>query len=365
MKFPQIKWTKQRCTMCALVIIGILLIMYLFRHYTVIEGFDFSMPDTSKLTSSVSSLSSSASSLTSSISMPSLSSGYGSISPLPADNKISDETLEAVKTTYHDIKSGLPPGVDLSKYATEDEAKSFVSSKKWNWSSTLLDCIKTTMETAWKGTAPDAKLTEDQQKQFDIYYNKIQTMPPRWEIANEIVKSSSIMPCLKDATQSGFFKILNTSMFIKQGPDTKMPIPYQLDKSDNSISTKYLACDNSQPAIVNWDEANNKTVSTPTTYSEFPNIIKSAKFNFIGKDGKTLTSPPDGFDICNPEKVQQSPFTIDDGGVSPFYSAFWGVPASSSSSSSSTDSTSASVSSSTDPTSVLKDMKAKLNSMSL
>ena len=358
MKLPEMKWTQRNCIMCALVIIAIFLTMYLFRHYTLIEGFDFSMPDTSKITSS-------ASSLTSSISIPSFSSGFGAIGPLPADNVISQETLDAVKKTYEDIKSGLPPGVDLSKYATEDEAKAFVSNKKWTWSSQLLDCLRTSIETTMKKPKPDVELTEDQKKTIEEIINRIQSMPPRYSMeTGGIFKSSDTLPCLKDATQSSLLsKIFNSSMFVNQGPDTKLPIPYQLDKNDNSKSTKYLSCNNSQPTIVNWDEANNKTVSTPTTYSELPNIIKSAKFNFIGKDGKTIDSPPDGFDLCNPAKIQQSPFILDNGGVSPFYSAFWGVPASSSSGS--TDSTPSTVSSSDDPTVVLKDMKAKLNSMSL
>jgi len=360
MKLPQIKWTQKSCIMCALVIIAIFLTMYLFRHYTLIEGFDFSMPDTSKITSS-------ASSLTSSISIPSFSSSFGAIGPLPADNVISQETLDAVRTAYADtILKQQPPGIDFSKYATEDEAKAFVSNKKWTWSSQLLDCIKTTMETGMKQAKPDAELTEDQKKMIDNFLNRFQSMPPRYMIANQFLKDSMSMPCLKEATQTSLLsKIFNSSMFLSSGPDTKLPIPYQLDKNDNSKSTKYLYCHNSQPSIVNFDEAKNTTVSTATTYSEFPNIIKSAKFNFIGKDGKIIDSPPDGFDLCNEAKIQQSPFILDNGGVSPFYSAFWGVPKSSSSGSTSTDSTPASISSSNDPTVVLKDMRAKLDSMSL
>lgn len=358
MKLPEMKWTQRNCIMCALVIIAIFLTMYLFRHYTLIEGFDFSMPDTSAITSS-------ASSLTSSISMPSFSSGFGAIGPLPADNVISQETLDAVKKAYEDTILKQAPGIDFSKYATEDEAKAFVSNKKWTWSSQLLDCVKSLVEKYVKGAKPDAELTEDQKKMMADSLNRIQSMPPRYSIETDFFKSASAeLPCLKEATQSSLLsKIFNSSMFLSSGPDTKLPIPYQLDKNDNSKSTKYLSCNNSQPTIVNFDEANNKTVSTATTYSEFPNIIKSAKFNFIGKDGKTIDSPPDGFDLCNPAKIQQSPFILDNGGVSPFYSAFWGVPASSSSGS--TDSTPSTVSSSDDPTVVLKDMKAKLNSMSL
>ena len=360
MKLPQIKWTQKSCIMCALVIIAIFLTMYLFRHYTVIEGFDFSMPDTSAITSS-------ASSLTSSISIPSFSSGFGVIGPLPADNVISQETIDAVKKAYEDTILKQAPGIDFSKYATEDEAKAFVSNKKWTWSSELLNCLRTSIETTMKKPKPDVELTEDQKKQIDDLMNRIQSMPPRYSIeTGGIFKSSETLPCLKDATQSSLLsKIFNSSMFLSSGPDTKLPIPYQLDKNDNSKSTKYLYCNNSQPSIVNFDEAKNTTVSTATTYSEFPNIIKSAKFNFIGKDGKIIDSPPDGFDLCNPAKIQQSPFILDNGGVSPFYSAFWGVPKSSSSGSTSTDSTPASISSSNDPTVVLKDMRAKLDSMSL
>ena len=256
--------------------------------------------------------------------------------------------------------------IDFSKYATEDEAKAFVSNKKWTYSSQLLDCIKTTMETGMKAAKPDAELTEDQKKMMENFLNRLKSLPPRYVIANEFLKDGSKMPCLKEATQTSFLsKIFESSMFVDQGPDTKFQVPYQLDKNDNSKSTKYLYCNNSQPSIVNFDEAKNTTVSTPTTYSEFPNIIKSAKFNFIGKDGKTIDSPPDGFDLCNPAKIQQSPFILDSGGVSPFYSAFWGVPASSSSGTTDSTPSTLSSSSSNDPTVVLKDMKAKLNSMSL
>ena len=198
MKLPEMKWTQRNCIMCALVIIAIFLTMYLFRHYTLIEGFDFSMPDTPAITSS-------ASSLTSSISMPSFSSGFGAIGPLPADNVISQETLDAVRTAYADtIMKQQPPGIDFSKYATEDEAKAFVTNKKWTFSSQLLDCIKTTMETGMKAAKPDAELTEDQKKQMENFLNRFQSLPPRYMIANQFLKDGRQMPCLKEATQTSF-----------------------------------------------------------------------------------------------------------------------------------------------------------------
>ena len=136
MKLPQVKWTQRNCIMCALVIIAILLSMYLFRHYTVIEGFDFS---TSAITSSTSSLTSSMPS------MPSLSSSdWGAIGPLPADNVVLPETITKLKQISTDNK--LPALAftpdNASQYVTEAEAQDFIKNLKWTWPDKILTCVK-------------------------------------------------------------------------------------------------------------------------------------------------------------------------------------------------------------------------------
>ena len=133
-----------------------------------------------------------------------------------------------------------------------------------------------------------------------------------------------------------------------------------IEKAYKVDDNKYLFCKGSHPVTATWNSTTSKADSTPTTYSEFPTLVKG--FEFI--------TPVADFAICDPQKIQKSTYSLD-GGVSPFYSAFWGVPESNSSSLLSTtnstpSTTSAPVSSSSDdPTAVLKDMKAKLNSMSL
>ena len=116
MKFLEMKWTQRNCIMCVLVITAILLTMYLFRHYTLIEGFDFSMPSTSSI--SMPSTSSISMPSTSSISMPSMpslsmssSSGFGSIGPIPVDNKWSDQTVTDYKAAW---KKNNPDEPDIT-----------------------------------------------------------------------------------------------------------------------------------------------------------------------------------------------------------------------------------------------------------
>lgn len=330
--------------MCALVIIAILLSMYLFRHYTVIEGFSF---DTSAITSSTSSLTSSLPS------MPSMSSSdWGAIGPLPADNVVLPETITKLKQIYTDnkIQTFMFRPDDASKYVTEAEAQDFIKNLKWVWPDKVLTCVKEggkqqLIDTASKAGKP-APTDEDIAKMNTQVDDLPKSMPIRTYIPFLIMFNA---PCMKDLKETIFYNQLHPRPQQGQGEREMLDNTYKVD--DN----KYLFCQGAVPITASWNSTTSKVDTTPTTYSEFPSLVKG--FEFI--------TPVSDFAVCDFQKIQKSAYSLD-GSVSPFYSAFWGVPASSGSTfSSSTDSTSAPVSSSDDPTAVLKDMKAKLNSMSL
>jgi len=348
MKLPQVKWTQRNCIMCALVIIAILLSMYLFRHYTVIEGFSF---DTSAITSSASSLTSSLPSL------PSMSSSdWGPIGPLPADNVVLPETITKLKQIYTDNKlSAFMFNPDnASKYVTEAEAQDFIKNLKWTWSDKLLTCVKeggkqNLIDAASKAGQP-APTDEAIAKMNTDVDNIPKSMPMRTYLPLFLMMGSATAPCIKDLKETIFYNQLHPRPQQGQTERESLDNTYKVD--DN----KYLVCASGQPIIASWNSTTSKVEPTPTTYSEFPTLVKG--FEFI--------TPVADFAICDPQKIQKSAYSLD-GGVSPFYSAYWGVPASSSSSiSSTTDSTSASVSSSSssdDPTTVLKQIKTQLNNI--
>jgi hypothetical protein len=150
------KLTQRNCIICGLVIFAIILTMYLFRHYTLIEGFDFSMPSSSSIsmpsTSSLSMPSSSSLSLPSSLSsLSSSSSEFGNIGPLPEDNKWSDQTTTDFKAAFK-----TATGTDMSdvklpmlyRFASEDDAKYYISNGQWEWPSYYTNCINDSLRKA-------------------------------------------------------------------------------------------------------------------------------------------------------------------------------------------------------------------------
>ena len=343
MKLPQVKWTQRNCVMCALVIIAILLSMYLFRHYTVIEGFSF---DTSGLTSSVSSLTSSLPSL------PSMSSSdWGPIGPLPADNVVLPETITKLKQIYTDNELPVSSfnAENASRFVTEAEAQDFIKNLKWTWSDKMLTCMKdfakqNAINEATR-TGKPAPTDEEIAKNNTQVDELPKSMPARLYTPFLIMIKA---PCIKDLKET----IFSGQLSFPNGLRTKEALEQTYKVDDN----KYLACGNgAQPVTATWNSTTSKVDTTPTTFSEFPNLVKG--FQFI--------TPVSEFNIC---RSQTSAYSLD-GSVSPFYQAFWGVPASSSSTSgSSTFSSSAPVSSSSssdDPTAVLKQIKTQLNSMTL
>jgi hypothetical protein len=317
----------------------------------VIEGFDFSMPSTSSIsmpsTSSISSLTSSLPS------MPSLSSSdWGPIGPLPDDNVLLPETIEKLKQIYADNKlnGGFFRPETASYFITEAEAQDFIKNLKWVWSDKLITCYK---DMAKKKQIDDASKagkpapTDEEIAKMMTQIDDMQKSMPARSIVFILMMLGS--PCITDLKEFIFYKKIAGGYSTNGISKEALEEMYKID--DN----KYLNCASNKPQISSWNSTTGKTESTPTTYSEFPTLVKG--FQFI--------TPVADFNICNPTQIQKSAYSLD-GSVSPFYQAYWGVP-SGSSSSSTTDSTSASVSSSSsdDPTAVLKDMKTKLNSMSL
>ena len=346
MKLPQVKWTQRNCIMCALVIIAILLSMYLFRHYTVIEGFDFS---TSAITSSTSSLTSSMPS------MPSLSSSdWGAIGPLPADNVVLPETITKLKQISTDNK--LPALAftpdNASQYVTEAEAQDFIKNLKWTWPDKILTCVKEAGKQNLIDTASKEGKTAPTNEDIDKMNTKVDDLPKSMPIRTYIPWLIMFnAPCIKDLKETIFFHQLHPM------PSTGQTNKEYLDNTYKVDDNKYLFCKGSHPVTATWNSVTSKVDGTPTTYSEFPTLVKG--FQFI--------TPVSDFDVCDFQKIQTSAYSLD-GSVSPFYSAFWGVPESNSSSllstTNSTPSTTSS-SSSDDPTAVLKQIKTQLNSMTL
>jgi hypothetical protein len=351
--------------MCALVIIAILLTMYLFRHYTVIEGFDFSMPSTSSISMPS----------TSSISMPSMpslssSSQFGSIGPLPVDNKWSDQTITDFKVAYKTATEKDISEDELTRmyrFATENDAKYYISNGKWEWPSYYTNCINDSIR---KSLADDAAKngkpppTEEQIKAYmDSSAERMKNMqqsPIREALVNPMSLKMLFDSCIASLKEA-IFIVKMMWPFNTMGGGAAGQIT---TKDNNTIkcAPKYIEGSGTKVLLMTTskDPTTNEYKSVETNFDQLPTLVPGFKYL---KDGKIT----DGTTPCDCNNFSMCPFSLDDSGVSPFYSAFWGVPAGSSSSSSSTDSTSAPVSSSSsdDPTAVLKDMKAKLNSMSL
>jgi hypothetical protein len=328
------EWTRQKCIISGLVIIAILLTMYLFRHYTIIEGFDIS---TSSLPSSLS------------------SSEWAEISRLPSDNLISKETLDKVAKIYKEnkIRYVLQDPSYASLYITEEDAQYFINNKKWNYSSQMINCLKeanrqTNTDTNKKqGKPPPTE--EEINKGVDLY---LSMFPPRLLITMFIPSNPTFLPCIKDNKESIFLQKLFTDSNTKD----------DLEKNYKINDTDYLACDkiDNIPQMKSWDSATNTMKSTQVKYDQFPTLVKG--FEFI--------TPVADFAICGKDKIRNSAFSLD-GAVSPFYQAFWGVPAGNSSTSTSTSSITESKpatitsTSNEDATKVLKQIKSQLDSMPL
>ena len=368
MKFLEMKWTQRNCIMCVLVISVILLTMYLFRHYTLIEGFDFSMPSTSSISMpSTSSISMpSMPSMPSSLSMSS-SSGFGSIGPIPVDNKWSDQTVTDFKAAWKKNNPDQPDMTDqeaanLFKVATEDDAKYYIANGKWEWTPYFINCAidggKAQMEADAAKAGKPAPTPEELQKNTD----EMNTTMEFWQ------KMFSVRQILSSPIFKQLFNscigILKESKFIK---NISRNIMGQADRSDEKIiigDNKFLKCTHKQDQTTKqWNSVLDINTMDPTTkvitreetsFDKLPTLVSG--FRFL-KDGKTT----DGTTPCNCNNIEQCPFALDNEGVSPFYQAYWGVPANSSASSSSA-STAASAASG-DQTAFLKNLKSQLNTM--
>ena len=278
------------------LIIVAILVIFLFRQYPIIEGFDLSMP---------SSLSS--------------TSDYGNIGPIPADTKWSDQTIADFKAKWKTINSSDASQTELTefqKYATEDEAKDFIENGEWNWPSYYTNCIKDSfkqniIDAAVKAEKPvptDAEIT-----QSDNYKNLIEQLPhykQLWSIRQLISNPST-------SSFSNCIGKLKESVFLNQLKNEKS---YKLD--DNKILGCLSEYSNgkvvSNPAIFTKDATTNRMTNIKTSYDQLPSLVKG--FSFKG--------PVDSCDLCG--DIKSCPFSLnEDGSVSPFYNSFWGLSSSS------------------------------------
>jgi hypothetical protein len=346
MKITQIKWTQENCIKCGLVIIAILLALYLFRHYTIIEGFDLgtSLP---------------------SVSMPSFSSTsqFGPIGPVPKDNKWSDQTITEFKVAYKTAMTTDYTGdvTEMFKYATEDDAKYFIKNKKWEWPQYYFDCMK---EGIKKGIDEKAKAggptptPEEIQTQVDQTVNNIsknyQVGLPIRAIVSVPTFSRWFDTCLKPLKETQFIDKLEgiSKEKIIVGENKSLMcklIGVTTNETGKTTSTYHMGL-----AIDTLDPATNQTTTEETSFDKIKSLVSG--FNFL-KDGKTTNG-----DAATCQNFRDVPFELDNKGVSPFYQAFWGIPASNTTSLS-TNSQPATISSSDESTAVLRQIKKQLDSM--
>ena len=371
MKFLEMKWTQRNCIMCVLVITAILLTMYLFRHYTLIEGFDFSMPSSSSISMpSMPDTSSITSSMPSMPSMPSMSSssGFGSIGPIPVDNKWSDQTVTDYKAAWKKNNPDEPDITDqkvasLFKVATEDDAKYYIANGKWEWTPYFINCAidggKAQMEADAAKAGKPAPTPEEVQKNTD-------EMNAGMEFWQKMAPVRQILSSPWKQLFNSCIGILKESKFIK---NISRNIMGQADRSDEKIvigDNKFLKCTHKQDQTTKqWNSVLDINTMDPTTkvitreetsFDKLPTLVSG--FRFL-KDGKTT----DGTTPCNCNNIEQCPFALDNEGVSPFYQAYWGVPANSSASSSSASTAASAAAASGDQTAFLKNLKSQLNTM--
>lgn len=324
------------CIICGFAIIVVILLIYLFSKYYKQgrEGFEIS------------------SSLTASSQSPS---EFGNIGPLPLDNKWSDETITNFKAAY---KTNNSRGRDITdaaltnlyKVATDEEAQGYIQNGHWDLPDYYNNCIDTSYKKIFKdesiknNTPPP---TDEQMNTFIAGIKKaVQTNPLRMAIKTGIDGSTVYFgECIDKIKETIFLKQIsynpttsnsNTSFKLTDNRELKC-------KSNNgkfSLMTTTL------------NPSTGETItSIETPVSDIPTLIPGFKFV---KDSASC-------DICN--NTQSCPFTINDEAVSPFYQAYWGMPASTGAiSAKNTTSTPESVSDGNNSAaSLLKQIKAELN----
>jgi hypothetical protein len=348
MKITQIKWTQENCIKCGLVIITILLALYLFRHYTIIEGFDLG---TSSLSNgSLHSLSSSSSSL----------SKFGSIGPIPADNKWSDQTIKEFKAAIkmaQSLKDDIKDS-DLKMYmnfATEDDAKYFIKNKKWEWPQYYIDCMmeskKTDRENYAKKNGKPAPDPAEIKKDVD-------SILERYQVAWPIKLAVTMVPdlfgsCIESLKETEFInKLLGRSIEkITVGENKTLYCKgiHVTSKENPQMTSLHM-----ELAVDTLDPATKKTTDEEIGFDKITSLVSGFKFL---KGGKATNG-----DAATCQNFSEVPFELDNKGVSPFYQALWGIPANSNTSLS-TNSQPATISSSDESTTVLRQIKKQLDSM--
>jgi hypothetical protein len=307
--------------------------MYLFRHYTLIEGFDFSMPSSS----SVSMPSTSSLSMPTSLSSLSLSSSeFGNIGPLPADNKWTDQTTTDFKVAYKTANGTDIPDALLSKlpaFTTEDDAKYYISNGQWEWPSYYTNCINDSLrkalvdDAAKNGKPPPTE--EEIQKFIDGRANPkmLQQTPIRGVLASPMSLKMMFNICIGTLKEAIFIGKMMWP-FNQMGGEDKGKIT---TKDNGTIKCSPKTVPGQQVSTIvlmkhSLDPTTNQSTSVETSFDQLPSLV--AGFNYL-KDGKIS----DGSAPCDCNNFTMCPFSLDDQGVSPFYQAYWGTPSAGSSSS--------------------------------
>jgi hypothetical protein len=350
MKITQIKWTQENCIKCGLVIIAILLALYLFRHYTIIEGFDLGTSSLSNV--SLPSLSSSSSS--------SLSK-FGSIGPIPAGTKWSDQTIKEFKVLYKSFTKTDIKDSDLElymTYATEDDAKYYIKNKKWEWPQYYIDCMmETTKEDKTLSSQSSGKPAPTPEEIKADVDKGLENIQPFWPIRLAVtLRPEMFGKCIESLKETEFMnKILAGSVKDRIPVGENKTLGCQMIGVDSkSAGGGVTRTYHTALAVTTLDPATTKTTDEEIGFDKIKSFISG--FNFLN-GGKTTKG-----EEVNCQNFRQAEFEVDNKGVSPFYQALWGIPASNSTSLS-TNSQPATISSSEESTAVLRQIKKKLDSM--
>ena len=278
------------------LIIVALLIIFLFRQYPISEGFDFSMP---------SSLSS--------------STDYGNIGPIPADTKWSDQTIADFKAKFKTINSSDASQEELTqlqKYATEDEAKDFISNGEWNWPSYYTNCMKDSQKQnvivdavkAEKPVPTDEEIVQsDNHKNFIKMLSYFKRVGPIRQLLDN-PSTPFFSNCIGKLKESVFLNQLTYDRSYKLDDNKTLGCLYEFSNGKSVSNLTIFTKDES---------AKNKMSKINTSYDQLPSLVKG--FSFKG--------PVDSCDLCG--NVQSCPFSLnEDGSVSPFYNSYWGLSSS-------------------------------------
>ena len=269
-----------------------------------------------------------------SMSMNSLTSEFGNVGPIPAGSKWSAQTITDFKVAFKTNNGGEISDAVLDRFfnlATEDDAKYYISNGHWEWPSFYTNCIN---ETIRKNMADDAAKnkkpapTEEQIQQYMKMIadpKKLQQEPIRGALMNPIQKKMLFSSCIGSLKESSFLNKMMWPLNIMGGGTGQITT-----KDNNTIKcapSKFVPGSDTKILLTTYsiDPTTKQSTSVETNFDQLPSLVSGFKYL---KDGKIS----DGTTSCDCNNFSMCPFSLDEGGVSPFYQAYWGIPSSSESS---------------------------------